>query len=91
VAALSGGAAQSWVLTNRTGRMIDNEYPLGFRTSLHLKDLRIALAMAAELGAQLPVTALTAGLEDELVAAGHGDEDISSVARMIRARSGLAG
>lgn len=91
VAALSGGAAQSWVLANRSGRMIDNEYPLGFRTSLHLKDLRIALAMAEELGAELPVTGLTAGLEEELVAAGHGDEDISTVARAIRARSGLPG
>jgi 3-hydroxyisobutyrate dehydrogenase-like beta-hydroxyacid dehydrogenase len=27
VAALSGGAAQSWVLTNRSGRMMDNDYP----------------------------------------------------------------
>ena len=35
VGALSGGAAQSWVLTNRSGRMIDNDYPLGFKVSLH--------------------------------------------------------
>ena len=31
VEALSGGAAQSWVLANRSGRMIEDEYPLGFR------------------------------------------------------------
>jgi 3-hydroxyisobutyrate dehydrogenase len=30
VAALSGGAAQSWVLANRSGRMLANDYPLGF-------------------------------------------------------------
>jgi hypothetical protein len=47
VEALSGGAAQSWVLTNRSGRMIDDEYPLGFKVALHRKDLRIALEMAA--------------------------------------------
>ena len=52
--ALHGGAARSWVLENRSGRMIDNEYPLGFRTSLHLKDLVIALEMARGLGASLP-------------------------------------
>lgn len=91
VAALSGGAAASWVLSNRSERMIANDYPLGFRTELHLKDLRIALDLAAELGAELPVTALVAELEAGLVAAGRGDEDVSNVARAIRARSGLPG
>jgi 3-hydroxyisobutyrate dehydrogenase len=90
-AALSGGAAQSWVLTNRSERMIANEYPLGFRTALHLKDLDIALRLAEELGADLPVTALTAEIERGLVADGHGDEDVSNVARSIRSRSGLPG
>ena len=42
VAALSTGAAQSWVLANRSGRMLANDYPLGFRVALHLKDLGIA-------------------------------------------------
>jgi 3-hydroxyisobutyrate dehydrogenase len=89
--ALSGGAAQSWVLTNRSERMIENDYPLGFRTALHLKDLRIALALAGELGAELPVTAMAAELEEALVADGHGDEDVSNLARAIRSRSGLPG
>ena len=39
VGALSGGAAQSWVLTNRSGRMLENDYPLGFKVALHRKDL----------------------------------------------------
>ena len=47
------GAAKSWVLENRSGRMIDNEYPLGFRTSLHLKDLAIGLLLTL-LGRQDP-------------------------------------
>ena len=38
--ALSGGAARSWVLENRSGRMIADDYPLGFRIALHLKDVR---------------------------------------------------
>jgi 3-hydroxyisobutyrate dehydrogenase len=89
--ALNGGAARSWVLENRSGRMIDNDYPLGFRTSLHLKDLGIALELARSTGATLPVTALCAALESGLVAAGHGDEDMSNLARSIRSLSGLAG
>ena len=89
VEALGGGAAQSWVLANRSGRMIDNDYPLGFKVSLHLKDLGIALDMARELGADLPIAALCADIERELVAGGHAGEDMSAVARVIRSRSGL--
>ena len=33
--ALGGGAAQSWVLANRSGRMLANDYPLGFKVELH--------------------------------------------------------
>ena len=89
VTALSGGAAQSWVLANRSGRMIQNDYPLGFKVALHRKDLAIALDMAREVGAALPVTGLTAEIENGLVRRGHGDDDISAVARAIRGWSGL--
>jgi 3-hydroxyisobutyrate dehydrogenase len=91
VGALGGGAAQSWVLANRSGRMLENDYPLGFKVTLHRKDLGIALGLADETGASLPVTALAADLEDGLVADGHGDDDMSALARAIRARSGLPG
>ncbi|MGO9206398.1 MAG: NAD(P)-dependent oxidoreductase [Candidatus Limnocylindrales bacterium] len=58
VSALGGGAAQSWVLANRSGRMVQNRYPLGFKVSLHRKDLGIALDMAREAGASLPIAVL---------------------------------
>ena len=89
VAALGGGVAGSWILANRSAKMIANDYPLGFRTSLHLKDLGIALAMARELGVALPVAALTAQFENSLVARGYGDEDMSNLARVIRELSAL--
>jgi 3-hydroxyisobutyrate dehydrogenase-like beta-hydroxyacid dehydrogenase len=84
VEALSGGAAQSWVLANRSGRMIDDEYPLGFRLALHRKDLGIALELAAATEVMLPVAMLAAALEDRLLDGGHGDEDMSVLARAIR-------
>jgi 3-hydroxyisobutyrate dehydrogenase len=84
VEALSGGAAQSWVLANRSGRMIDDDYPLGFRLALHRKDLGIALDLARGLDMSLPVAELTAAIEDGLAAAGHGDEDMSVLAHAIR-------
>ena len=91
VGALGGGAAQSWVLANRSGRMLDNDYPLGFKVSLHRKDLGIALELANQLGAVLPVGALAAQLESGLIAGGHGDDDMSALARAIRSLSALEG
>jgi 3-hydroxyisobutyrate dehydrogenase len=89
VSALSGGAAQSWVLTNRSGRMKDNDYPLGFKVALHRKDLGIALGLARENGASLPISALCESIEAGLIGQGHADDDMSAVARAIRALSGL--
>ena len=89
VGALGAGAAQSWVLANRSGRMLDNDYPLGFKVALHRKDLGIALDLAEQLGAVLPVSALAAQLETGLIAGGHGDDDMSALARAIRSLSAL--
>ncbi|MHB1208425.1 MAG: NAD(P)-dependent oxidoreductase [Acidimicrobiales bacterium] len=89
VGALAGGAAGSWVLQNRSGRMIDDQYPIGFKLALHRKDLSIALELARDVGAVLPVTSLAATFEDGLIAQGHGDEDNSALARSIRRLSGL--
>jgi 3-hydroxyisobutyrate dehydrogenase len=91
VAALGGGVAKSWILENRSAKMIANDYPLGFRTSLHLKDLVIALELARSTGATLPVASLAAQLESGLVARGYGDEDMSNLARAIRSLSGMEG
>ncbi|MEJ2359615.1 MAG: NAD(P)-dependent oxidoreductase, partial [Deinococcales bacterium] len=83
-AAVSGGAAGSWGLTNRGPNMIHNHYPLGFRTRLHRKDLGIALASARDLGA-----AYVEQLETSLVKRGYGDEDVSNIARIVREQAGL--
>jgi 3-hydroxyisobutyrate dehydrogenase len=82
--ALGAGAADSWVLRNRASNMVNGTYPLGFRTSLHLKDVRIALREAESLGLPLDVAQLVAGVEARLVAAGFGDEDVSNLARHTR-------
>ena len=91
VGALSGGAAQSWVLANRSGRMIANDYPLGFKLALHRKDLGIALELARETGSVLPVAALCEQIEAGLIGRGHADDDMSAVARSVRELSGLDG
>ena len=87
--AVGSGAAQSWTLTNRSGNMIKNSYPLGFKVKLHRKDLNIALEIARELGVTLPLAAYVEQAETGLIARGHEDEDMSALARSIRQQSGL--
>jgi 3-hydroxyisobutyrate dehydrogenase len=89
VGALSGGAAGSWVMQNRSKNMIEDRYPLGFKLALHRKDLAIALELSRQAGAALPVAALAATLEDGLIAAGFGDDDNSALARAVRSLSGI--
>ncbi|MFC1857836.1 NAD(P)-dependent oxidoreductase [Thermodesulfobacteriota bacterium] len=89
IQAVGGGAAGSWALTNRSGNMINNAYPLGFRVTLHRKDLNIALEVARELGVTMPVAAFVEQVETGLVTRGFGDEDISAIARSVREQSGI--
>ncbi len=79
--ALRHGAAGSWALEHRAGHMLRDDYPLGFRLALHRKDLAIAQATAEEAGLELPVTDRVAAMEDALIASGHGDHDVSVLAR----------
>jgi 3-hydroxyisobutyrate dehydrogenase len=90
VQAVGSGAAGSWGLTNRSGNMIKNAYPLGFRVRFHRKDLNIALEAARELGVTLPIAAYVEQIETGLITRGHGDEDVSVIARSIREQSGIA-
>jgi 3-hydroxyisobutyrate dehydrogenase-like beta-hydroxyacid dehydrogenase len=81
VAALVGGAAGSWALQHRSAGMLQGQFPLGFKLNLHRKDLAIALAAATATGLELPISERVAHLEDQLIEAGYGDEDVSALAR----------
>ncbi|MFT3906536.1 MAG: NAD(P)-dependent oxidoreductase [Steroidobacteraceae bacterium] len=85
VATLSQGAAGSWYFANRAPFMIRGEYPAGFRVRLHAKDLKICRDMAAQLGAHLPVVEDVLREYQQLIEAGHADEDISALYRLKRA------
>lgn len=53
-ASISGGAAGSWAMTNLAPRALDGNYAPGFYVKHILKDIRIALDSAAEVGAAVP-------------------------------------
>jgi 3-hydroxyisobutyrate dehydrogenase len=82
IATLSQGAGGSWYLANRGPFMERGSYPAGFRVRLHEKDLRICRDMARAAGATLPVVEAVLAEYAELIAAGHGDEDISAIHRL---------
>ena len=82
IATLGRGAAANWYLAHRGPFMEKGEYPAGFRVRLHQKDLNICRAMARECGAELSVIEATLADYARLIAAGHGDEDISSLFRL---------
>jgi len=82
IATLSRGASANWFLANRGPNMLRGSYPPGFRVRLHDKDLKICREMARAAGATLPVVEETLRDYAQLIAAGHGDEDVSSIFRI---------
>ena len=79
--ALKSGAAGSWALNHRSGAMLQGSYPLGFKLSLHHKDLGIALEAARNVEIDMPITAVVQQLESDLIELGHGDDDVSALHR----------
>jgi 3-hydroxyisobutyrate dehydrogenase len=57
LAAVSGGAAGSWMLSNRGPQVIARDWRPGFTIDLQQKDLRLVLEAADQLGAPVPGTA----------------------------------
>jgi 3-hydroxyisobutyrate dehydrogenase len=88
IEAISAGMCRSAVLDMRAANMIDDTYPLGFKLSLHLKDLGIALESAHRAGAELPLARMVRDVEQRLVAE-RGDEDMSVLATEVRRLAGL--
>ncbi len=78
---LQTGAADSWVVRNRSTNMLNNYYPLGFKISLHKKDLDIAIDLANSLGLDIDITDKIRKIEEKLIKKGFQDEDISALKR----------
>lgn len=74
LAAVEGGAAGSWMLSNRGPQMIERDWRPGFTIDLQQKDLRLVLETADELGVPLPGVALVFQLYRSLQTRGLGGE-----------------
>lgn len=83
---LQAGAANSWFLERRGATMLRDEFSVGFKLALLHKDLKIVRELAR--GAGTDTTVIDRALADyaTLMAQGHGDDDISGLIRLKRAR-----
>jgi 3-hydroxyisobutyrate dehydrogenase len=88
LAAVEGGAAGSWMLSNRGPQMIARDWRPGFTIDLQLKDLRLVLEAADEIGIPLPGVSLVFQLYRSLQAQGLGSEGNHA---LVKALEGLAG
>jgi 3-hydroxyisobutyrate dehydrogenase len=88
LAAVVGGAAGSWMLSNRGPQVLARDWRPGFTIDLQQKDVRLVLSAADQLGVPLPGTALIFQLYRTLQAQGLGAEGNHA---LIKALEHLAG
>jgi len=88
LAAVSGGAAGSWMLSNRGPQVVKRDWRPGFTMDLQQKDLRLVLEAADQLGVPLLGTGLVYQLYRSLQQQGLGSEGNHA---LVKALENLAG
>ncbi len=88
LAAVAGGAAGSWSLSNYGPRMLRDDFAPGFMVEHFIKDMEIALAEARRMNLALPGLALAHELYLALRAQGGGRDGTHSLIRALARLSG---
>lgn len=89
LAAISGGAAQSWQMDNRWPTMVAGEFDFGFAIDWMRKDLGYALQEAERLGLESPVTQLVDTLYRDVQKLDDGArQDTSALIRRLPMKKG---
>lgn len=83
LAAVSGGAAGSWQLSNLGPKMIAGDFRPGFMIKLQHKDLRLAIAAARDAGLDLPALDLVYQLFDRGLREGRGNEGTQALFALV--------
>jgi 2-hydroxy-3-oxopropionate reductase len=81
--ALQGGFADSKILQIHGTRMIQRAYEPGGKAKTQLKDLKLAVELAASVSAKLPHLESTLALYKKLIAQGDGELDHSAVHKLL--------
>lgn len=89
IEAIAGGAAGSWMLSNRGTQAIVRDWRPGFTIDLQQKDLKLVLNAAAEMGVPLLGTSLIHNLYRSLQARGLGDEGNHALIKALEILAGF--
>lgn len=87
--AVTGGAAGSWMLSNRGPQMVERDWRPGFTIDLQQKDLRLVLEAADELGVPALGTSLAFHLYRSLQAQGLGAEGNHAMVKALEKMAGI--
>jgi 3-hydroxyisobutyrate dehydrogenase len=87
--AVTGGAAGSWMLSNRGPQVVQRDWRPGFTIDLQQKDLRLVLEAADQMGVPLPATSLVFQLYRALQSKGLGSEGNHALVKALEDLSGL--
>lgn len=84
---IESGAAGSWSLSNLAPKMLKNDYEPGFYVKHFIKDLKIAIESAEEMGLRLPGLELARKLYDRLALEGLEDLGTQALFRIYEENS----
>ncbi|MDZ4717885.1 MAG: NAD(P)-dependent oxidoreductase, partial [Roseiflexaceae bacterium] len=87
--ALQGGAAGSWMFTNRAPQIMARDWRPGFTIDLQTKDIRLVMDAADEMGVPLPTTAYIMQLYRTLQNQGLGLEGNHALVKALEQLSGV--
>lgn len=79
---ISAGAAGSWSMSNLVPRALGGDYSPGFFVKHFLKDMKIAIESAEEMGLALPGLELAKGLYQKLDDEGSGEEGTQALFKL---------
>lgn len=89
LAAVSQGAAGSWMLSNRGPQVIERDWRPGFTIDLQQKDLRLVLEAADQMGVPLVGTGLVFQLYRTLQQQGLGSEGNHALVKALEHLAGM--
>ena len=89
LAALGGGAAQSWMLDNLGPKMYDRDFAPGFMVDTAQKDMRLIMETAEDTNVPLPVTAVAMQIFRAAQEMGFGREGTQAYAKVCEILAGV--
>ncbi len=91
LAAISAGMAGSRMLDSMGPKMVAHDFVPGIQARLHAKDFGLAATVAQDAGLHLPALQVVRQQLEQLMALGLGQDDTSSLLRLLERRSDTDG